>query len=112
MSTRKRKTRRLPNGCLYKLAFPGAAEAQDVDDVASEVLVELISRLRSVRAGTAETEIGSFSSYAAVAAYHACNEYLRRNYPNRHRLKARLRYLLSTEKRLAIWEGAKSALRR
>jgi RNA polymerase sigma factor (sigma-70 family) len=92
----------------YKLAFQGAAEAQDVEDVASEVVLELISRLRAVREGTAETEIGSFSSYTAVAAYHACNEYLRRKYPNRHRLKARLRYLLSTEKRLAVWEDAKS----
>lgn len=92
----------------YKLAFQGALEAQDVEDVASEVLVELISRLRAVRGGTAETEIGSFSGYTAVAAYHACNEYLRRKYPNRHRLKARLRYLLSTEKRLAIWEDPRS----
>jgi DNA-directed RNA polymerase specialized sigma24 family protein len=92
----------------YKLAFQGAAEAQDVEDVASEVLVELISRLRAVREGTAEREIASFSSYTAVAAYHACNEYLRRKYPNRHRLKARLRYLLSTEKRLAVWEDARS----
>jgi hypothetical protein len=92
----------------YKLAFQGAAEAQDVEDVASEVLVELLSRLRALREGRAETEIGSFSSYTAVAAYHACNEYLRRKYPNRHRLKTRLRYLLSTEKRLALWEDAKS----
>jgi len=90
----------------YKLAFQGAAESQDVEDVASEVLVELISRLRSVRDGTEASEIGSFSGYTAVAAYHACNEYLRRKYPNRHRLKTRLRYLLSTEKRLAIWEDA------
>lgn len=88
----------------YKLAFQGAAEAQDVEDVASEVVVELISRLRAVKDGTAGAEIGSFSGYAAVAAYHACNEYIRRKYPNRHRLKTRLRYLLSTEKRLGIWE--------
>jgi hypothetical protein len=40
-----------------------------------------------------------------VAAYHACNEYLRRRYPNRHRLKTRLRYLLSTDQKFAIWEG-------
>jgi RNA polymerase sigma factor (sigma-70 family) len=89
----------------YKLAFQGAAESQDVEDVASEVVVELISRLRGIKDGSAQTEIGSFSGYTAVAAYHACNEYLRRKYPNRHRLKTRLRYLLSTEKRLAIWEA-------
>jgi RNA polymerase sigma factor (sigma-70 family) len=88
----------------YKLAFQGQSEAQDVEDVSSEVLVELISRLRSMKDGSGADSIGAFSGYTAVAAYHACNEYLRRKYPNRHRLKTRLRYLLSTEKRFAIWE--------
>ena len=88
----------------YKLAFQGAREAQDIDDVTSEVLVELLARLRAMKEGSSGESIGAFSGYAAVAAYHACNEYLRRKYPNRHRLKTRLRYLLNTEKRLAIWE--------
>jgi DNA-directed RNA polymerase specialized sigma24 family protein len=89
----------------YKLAFQGAAEAQDADDVASEVLLELISRLRAMKDASPADAIGDFSGYTAVSAYHACNEYLRRKYPNRHRLKTRLRYLLSTEKGLAIWEN-------
>lgn len=88
----------------YKLAFQGRCESQDVEDVAAEVLVELIARLRTMKDGGGET-IGSFSGYTAVAAYHACNEYLRRKYPNRHRLKNRLRYLLNTEKRFAVWEA-------
>ncbi|HLK69582.1 MAG TPA: hypothetical protein VKU19_39400 [Bryobacteraceae bacterium] len=88
----------------YKLAFQGAREAQDIEDVSSEVLVELLARLRAMKEGVAGETIGAFSGYTAVAAYHACNEYLRRKYPNRHRLKTRLRYLLNTEKRFAIWE--------
>ena len=88
----------------YKLAFQGASEAQDVEDVSSEVLVELISRLRAMKDVSPVDSIGAFSGYTAVAAYHACNEYLRRKYPNRHRLKTRLRYLLTTEKSLSIWE--------
>ncbi len=87
----------------YKLAFQGAAESQDAEDVSSEVLVELISRLRAMKDASPADSIGTFSGYTAVAAYHACNEYLRRKYPNRHRLKTRLRYLLSTEKSFAIW---------
>ncbi len=89
-----------------KLGFAGGAEAQDVEDVSSEVLVELISRLRALKNGAGEGGIGAFSGYTAVAAFHACNEYVRRKRPNRHRLKTRLRYLLSTEKGLAIWEEA------
>ena len=64
----------------------------------------LLSRLRNMKSGPDAESIGAFSGYTAVAAYHACNEYLRRKYPNRHRLKTRLRYLLNTEKRFAIWE--------
>jgi RNA polymerase sigma factor (sigma-70 family) len=90
----------------YKLAFQGRWEAQDVEDVSSDVLVELIARLRAMKDGPAVDSIGSFSGYTAVAAYHACNEYLRRKYPNRHRLKTRLRYLLNTETKFSIWEDA------
>jgi hypothetical protein len=92
----------------YKLAFQGAREAQDIEDVSSEVLVELLARLRAMKEGAAGEAIGAFSGYTAVAAYHACNEYLRRKYPNRHRLKTRLRYLLNTEPRFAIWENSTS----
>ncbi len=90
----------------HKLGFAGAAEAQDIEDVSSEVLVELIARLRTMRQGAGEGGIGAFAGYTAVAALHACNEYVRRKHPNRHRLKTRLRYLLSNEKGLAIWEEA------
>jgi DNA-directed RNA polymerase specialized sigma24 family protein len=89
----------------YKLAFPGQGESQDVEDVASDVIVELLARLRDMKNGAASEGIGSFAGYTAVAAYHACHEYLRRKYPNRHRLKTRLRYLLNTETRFAIWEN-------
>jgi hypothetical protein len=86
-----------------KLAFQGSADARDVEDVSADVAAELIARLRGIKE-TGDVSLGNFSGYAAVSAYHACNEYLRRKYPNRHRLKTRLRYLLSTEKGLAIWE--------
>ncbi len=92
----------------YKLAFQGQWESQDVEDVAGDVVLELIGRLRAMRAGGPAEAIGSFAGYTAVAAYHACNEYLRRKYPNRHRLKTRLRYLLNNEKKFAIWENSSS----
>src|SRR5882724_10856303 len=89
----------------YKLAFQGRSEAQDIEDVSGEVMVELIGRLRSIKQSDPLEAIGSFSGYTAVTAYHACNEYLRRKYPNRHRLKNRLRYLLNNEYTFEIWEA-------
>lgn len=87
----------------YKLGFQAGSETQDIEDVSGEVMVELLTRLQAMKEGAAGG-IESFSAYTAVAAYHACNEYLRRKYPNRHRLKNRLRYLLNNEKKLALWE--------
>ena len=92
----------------FKMGFQGAPESQDAEDVASEVLLELISRLRSMKGDEPASTIGAFSGYTAVAAYHACSEYLRRKYPNRHRLKTRLRYLLSTDKEFAVWDAGNS----
>ena len=92
----------------YKLAFQGLQESQDIEDVSGDVVLELIGRLRTMRNGGPADAIGSFAGYAAVAAYHACNEYLRRKYPNRHRLKTRLRYLLNNDGNFAIWENASS----
>ena len=40
----------------YKLAFQGQAESQDVEDVASDVMVELLARLRGMRNGAAASE--------------------------------------------------------
>src|SRR3954470_16062161 len=67
-------------------------------------MAELFCPLKTTRESGGDSSRG-FSGYTAVASYHACNEYLRRKYPNRHRLKTRLRYLLSNEKGLAIWEN-------
>jgi hypothetical protein len=86
-----------------KLAFQGRTEAQDIEDIAADVTLELIGRLHAARSD-ASAAIESFPAYTAVAAYHACNEYLRRKYPNRHRLKTRLRYLLNSDKQFGIWE--------
>src|SRR5271165_3118343 len=65
----------------YKLAFQGRAEAQDIEDVSSDVVLERLSRLRAMEHGPTADVIGSFAGYTAVAAYHACSEYLRRKYP-------------------------------
>jgi RNA polymerase sigma factor (sigma-70 family) len=86
-----------------RLAFSTSAEAQDRDDVCGDVVLEVLRRLRALRDGETAT-IESFSGYVAAAADHACDEYLRRKYPQRRRLKNKLRYLLSSEPRFALWE--------
>lgn len=87
-----------------RLAAAGVSEHQDIDDLCGEVLAELLYRLRQIKENPAVTSIDNFSSYAAAATYRAYSDYLRRKYPQRHRLKTQLRYLLQTDKRFDLWQ--------
>jgi hypothetical protein len=74
-----------------------------VEDVHSEVLLGLIVRLRELKSAGDHQTIRDFRSYTAVAAYHGCDKYYRRSNPQRYHLENRLRYLLGTHSRLALW---------
>ena len=79
-------------------------EAQDTEDVCNDVTVQLLNRLRTLKRENATGVLTDFSSYVAVTAYNACNLYLRRKYPERHRLKTRFRYILSNDECFALWD--------
>jgi RNA polymerase sigma factor (sigma-70 family) len=81
-------------------------EDQEAEDVRSNALVGLIARLRQLKQSPRDNPISNFKSYVAVITYHACYEHFRQKYPQRHGLKNRLRYLLTHNDGLAIWEGA------
>ena len=77
----------------------------DSDDICSEVVVDLMVRLRESKlAGSGA--IDDFNGYVAAAAYNACSNYLRRKNPLRWRLQNRLRYVLNHDPQFALWEGA------
>jgi hypothetical protein len=82
------------------LQAPGDPDAEDVH---SEVIAQLLGRLRGLRTDRGGEGIGDFPAYVAVAAYHACDRHLRRKYPQRWSLKSRLRYLLTHQDGLAVW---------
>ena len=73
------------------------------EDVRSEVIADLISRLRELKESGDRDTIRDFRAYCAVAAYHGCDKYYRRAFPQRYRLENQLRYLLGKHVRLAIW---------
>src|SRR6185436_14086101 len=49
--------------------------------------------------------VSDLTNYVAVAAHNAFNTYLRRKHPERWRLKDKLRYVLSNQKGLSLWEN-------
>jgi hypothetical protein len=76
------------------------------EDVRGDVVADLISRLRELKESGDRETIRDFRAYSAVAAYHGCDKYYRRAFPQRYRLENQLRYLLGKHVRLAIWVGA------
>jgi len=76
---------------------------QETEDVYGEVVTQLLERLRLCKTGS-EDGIQDFRNYVAVTTYNACHEYLRNKYPERRRLKNRLRYLLTHHTAFSLWQ--------
>jgi DNA-directed RNA polymerase specialized sigma24 family protein len=81
------------------------APEQDREDIAGDVVLDLVSRLKRLKQSN-DMPIERFTAYVAVAAHNGCDQYLRHRYPQRHRLKNRLRYLLTKSANFALWEDA------
>lgn len=78
-----------------------ALSADDADDVAATVRLLLVRRLRAAEG--APEEIRDFDGYVATTTYNTLYDALRRRFPERARLKNRLRYLLTHDSRFALW---------
>ncbi|MEP6740874.1 MAG: hypothetical protein ABJB61_00135 [bacterium] len=83
----------------------GSYENQEALEIISDVQTTLVDELRRLKHGSDRKVISDFSGYVAVVTYHACYRYLRRKYPERWRLKNKLRYLLTHRQDFALWQG-------
>jgi hypothetical protein len=76
----------------------------DVDDVCSQVVMQLMLRLRQ---GVKDGDLGAievFDRYTAASAHHGCDHYLRRKYPLRWQLRNRIRYVLEHDSHWFVWQ--------
>jgi DNA-directed RNA polymerase specialized sigma24 family protein len=86
----------------------------DVEDLAATVNLRLVRRLQRL-AVFGDDAIGSFVDFVATLTYHTIYDFLRRRFPERTRLKNRMRYLLLHDPRLSMWNtpaGAVAGLRK
>jgi len=83
-------------------------DQQEVDDISGEVIVRLVDTLRLCKSAPREKSIASLRSYVATMAYNASDQYLRHKYPRRFSLKNKVRYILTHDPRLALWESDRS----
>ncbi len=75
----------------------------DAEDIYHDVCLQVLNRLRQVKANPLTKTINNFRNYVAVTTYNICDEALRQKYPRRWRLKNRLRYLLSHQQGFSLW---------
>ena len=95
--------RRIVNRKLHPSS--GSEGALGIEDVCGEALLQLLSRLRELKADPHRKSIENFRGYIAVVAYNTCTEHIRQKYPRRYRLRNRLRYLLTHDQGFALWES-------
>ena len=76
----------------------------DAAELESRVLVRLIHRLHSVPEEIEEA-IEQLENYVATLTYHTLYDLRRERFPERTRLKNRLRYVLTHDDRLALWQA-------
>lgn len=79
------------------------------EDLRSEVVVRLLSRLTRITASPA-APIASFRDYVAVTTCHVLDDFLRGAFPFRASVRNRVRYLLSHDARFALWEEKNGTL--
>lgn len=78
-------------------ASPNAASTSgnDVQDLCNETLGLLILRLRELRTNPQANHIQNIKDFAARIAFAVCSEHFRHKFPERTRLRNRLRYLFT-----------------
>jgi DNA-directed RNA polymerase specialized sigma24 family protein len=79
-------------------------DSDAVEDLCQEAIVSLMAYLRTSRQDPADYHIKSFDEFVATVAFNVYNKYLRRKYPQRHKLKRQLYYLLTHRDELALWK--------
>lgn len=77
------------------------AQTVDADDVRADVVLHVLGRLRQLKTQS-DQSIENFSGYVASIAYRTCYTHLRRLFPQRARLKNRLRYALNYDPDLTL----------
>jgi hypothetical protein len=78
-------------------------QKEDLEEIASLASVRLIRKVKAA-AIYEEHAIKVLGDYLATLTYNALYDFRRQRYPQRHRLKRNLRYLLTSNPTFALWE--------
>jgi RNA polymerase sigma factor (sigma-70 family) len=83
----------------------GGVQPADAEDIASTVTLRLVRKLQAC-AELEEEAIERLPDYIATQTFNAIHDHLRTRFPQRMRLKNRVRYVLTHDPRLALWTSS------
>jgi hypothetical protein len=82
---------------------------EDLEEISSLAAIKLIRKVRAA-ALYEEHAVRVLGDYLATLTYNALYDFRRHRYPERHRLKRNLRYLLTRDPAFALWETPQSVV--
>jgi RNA polymerase sigma factor (sigma-70 family) len=82
----------------------GGCLPADAADLESMISLRLLQKFRRIAAAPHDA-IEEVERYVATVSYNVINDYLRRRFPERTRHKNRIRYMLTHDPRLALWNA-------
>jgi hypothetical protein len=88
--------------CKLRLGSSGVAKSE-AEDLRQEAIAQLLTRLQKFRADAEAQSIKDLCGLAATIAYRLCAGWMRHQFPERHALRNRIRYLLTRQAGFAIW---------
>lgn len=80
----------------------GMLRRDDAEDVVATVSLRLVRKLQAGETGE-DDAVRDFENYVATLTYNTIHDYIRQRFPERSRLKNRIRDLLNTDERFALW---------
>lgn len=93
-----------------RLAPGRGISPEDVEDVVNEALLSLMYRLREMRAGQPAPAVDDFEGYVVGLASHVAYQFFAVKFPERSRLRSRIRYVLSNDSRFRTHRAAHGTL--
>jgi DNA-directed RNA polymerase specialized sigma24 family protein len=93
----------------HNFASLSPSDREDEEDLSSEVITRLLTRLWNLKEDPTAESIQNLEDYVAVVTHNVWNTYLRRKFPERFRIKNRIRYVLTTFPDFAIWKNVRAS---
>jgi len=87
----------------YTNVEPGLTH-EETEDLAAAVTMRLVHKLAATRSSP-DDAIRKYDDYVARLAFNAVNDFRRRRYPERNRLKRKLRFILTSHPAFAVWDS-------